>query len=271
MLPPDRGILQKRRSPAAGAAGNRVLGLASVSLLFIAWWVLSTNNLVNQLFLPEPRKVWDAFVTTATTGYQGATLGEHIAESLKRILSGFLLACALGIPLGLLMGVSRHVRAFFDPLIEIFRPLPPLGIYTLLVMWLGIGETSKVALLFLAGLPALTISAMEAVKGVDPAFVRAARSLGATRWQLLRHVYVPGCLPEILTGMRIALGFTYTVLVAAEIVAAPAGLGWLVWDASKFLMSDVVIMGLLVLAITGFALDRVLRTLESVLTPWRRT
>jgi taurine transport system permease protein len=168
------------------------------------------------------------------------------------------------------MGISRHVRAFFDPLIEFFRPLPPLGIYTLLVMWLGIGETSKVALLFLAGLPALTISAMEAVKGVDPAFVRAARSLGATRWQLLRHVYVPGCLPEILTGMRIALGFTYTVLVAAEIVAAPAGLGWLVWDASKFLMSDVVIMGLIVLAITGFALDRVLRTLESALTPWRR-
>ncbi len=271
MLPPDRQILERRRSPATHLAGNRALGLASVSLLLIAWWVLSTNNLVNQLFLPEPAKVWDAFVTTATTGYQGATLTEHIYESLKRILSGFSLACAVGIPLGLVMGVNRHVRAFFDPLIEIFRPLPPLGIYTLLVMWLGIGETSKVALLFLAGLPALTISAMEAVKGVDPAFLRAARSLGATRWQLLRHVYIPGCLPEILTGMRIALGFTYTVLVAAEIVAAPAGLGWLVWDASKFLMSDVVIMGLLVLAITGFALDRILRTLEGALTPWRRT
>lgn len=270
MLPPDREIL-RRRSSTLPFGGNRLLGLLSVSLLLIAWWVLSANGLVNQLFLPEPTKVWDAFITTATTGYQGATLDEHVTESLKRILSGFSLACAVGVPLGLVMGVSRHVRTFFDPLIEIFRPLPPLGIYTLLVMWLGIGETSKVALLFLAGLPALTISAMEAVKGVDPAFVRAARSLGATRWQLLRHVYIPGCLPEILTGMRIALGFTYTVLVAAEIVAAPAGLGWLVWDASKFLMSDVVIMGLIVLAVTGFALDRVLRTLEGALTPWRRT
>ncbi|HYD14895.1 MAG TPA: ABC transporter permease subunit [Hyphomicrobium sp.] len=271
MLPPDRALLQRRRSHAPHLAANRVLGIASVSLLFITWWFLSANNMVNPLFLPGPDKVWDAFVTTATTGYQGATLTEHIAESLKRILAGFSLACVVGIPLGLIMGVSRHIRAFFDPLIEIFRPLPPLGIYTLLVMWLGIGETSKVALLFLAGLPVLIISAMEAVKGIDPAFVRAARSLGAKRSHLLRHVYTPGCLPEIQTGMRIALGFTYTVLVAAEIVAAPAGLGWLVWDASKFLMSDVVIMGLLVLAVTGFALDRVLRALEVTLTPWRRT
>lgn len=271
MLPPDRRILERRRSPAAHPGVSRALGVASVSLLLAAWWVLSTNGLVNQLFLPEPAKVWEAFVTTATSGYQGATLAEHVSESLKRILAGFALACAVGIPLGLVMGVSRHVRALCDPVIEIFRPLPPLGIYTLLVMWLGIGETSKVALLFLAGLPALTISAMEAVRGVDPAFVRAARSLGATRWHLLRHVYGPGCLPEILTGMRIALGFTYTVLVAAEIVAAPAGLGWLVWDASKFLMSDVVIMGLMVLALTGFTLDRILRTLEGILTPWRRT
>jgi taurine transport system permease protein len=268
MLPPDKAIRPQLRKPR-GSATERLLGIGAIVALFAAWSALSANGLVNPLFLPAPSKVWEAFVSTATSGYQGATLAEHVGESLKRILFGFALACAIGIPLGLVMGMSRYIRAIFDPLIELFRPLPPLGIYTLLVMWLGIGETSKVALLFLAGLPVLTISALEAVKGIDPAFVRAARSLGANRWQLIRHVYGPGCLPEILTGMRIALGFTYTVLVAAEIVAAPAGLGWLVWDASKFLMSDIVIMGLLVLAVTGLALDAVLRGFEVYLTPWR--
>jgi taurine transport system permease protein len=136
-------------------------------------------------------------------------------------------------------------------------------------MWLGIGETSKIALLFLAALPPLTISAAEASRNVDPLYVRAARALGAGRGYLFWHVFVPACVPSIVTGMRISLGFTYTVLVAAEIVAATAGLGWMVWDASKFLLSDSVIMGLIVLGLTGLSLDRGLRRVERVIAPWR--
>jgi len=137
------------------------------------------------------------------------------------------------------------------------------------VMWLGIGDLSKVTLLFLAALPPLTISAMQAARGIDRQYVKAALCLGAGRRQLFRHVFVPACLPVICTGMRISLGFTYTVLVAAEIVAATAGLGWMVWDASKFLLSDVVIMGLIVLGLTGLALDFLVRRAERALTPWR--
>jgi len=180
------------------------------------------------------------------------------------------LACLVGIPLGILMGVSKSANAIFNPAIEFYRPLPPLGLYTLLVMWLGIGEESKLALLFLAGLPGIIIATIQAVTQIDPIYVRAARSLGATRRQLLWQVYLPGAGPIILTGMRISLGFVYTVLVAAEIVAATAGIGWMIWDAAKFLLSDVVIMGLIVLGVTGVLLDLAMRLIGRLLMPWTR-
>jgi taurine transport system permease protein len=245
------------------------LRLATVLAVLLAWSVAAKMKIVNPIFLPPPSEVWEAFQTTLLTGYQGSRLHEHLGASLGRILAGYFLACCIGIPLGLLMGLNRRVKAIFDPLIELYRPLPPLGLYTLLVMWLGIGDSSKVALLFLAALPPLALSAMQAASSVDLQIVKAAQSLGADRGRLLFNVILPACLPAILTGMRISLGFTYTVLVAAEIVAATAGLGWMIWDASKFLLTNIVIMGLFVMGITGLLLDASVRWLERRITPWR--
>lgn len=248
---------------------TRLLTTLTAASLFALWWLAAHYAWVNPLFLPSPKAVWDAFVGTATVGYQGSLLHEHLIASLYRVLAGYALACLVGIPLGIVMGLSRDVKAVFDPVIEFYRPLPPLALYTLIVMWLGIGDASKVAILFLAALPPLTISSMHAAASVDPRYVKAAKSLGANSRQLFRHVFLPACMPGICTGMRISLGFTYTVLVAAEIVAATAGLGWMIWDASKFLLGDIVIMGLFVLAFTGMALDFLIRLAERALTPWR--
>ncbi|HEY1931916.1 MAG TPA: ABC transporter permease subunit [Acetobacteraceae bacterium] len=255
----------KLRAPSI----EKLLTAATVCALLAGWFFLTRYGLVNPLFLPTPAAVWSAFVTTATTGYQGSRLDQHLLASVDRVLIGWSLACVVGVPLGFLMGLNTKIKAVFDPIIEFYRPLPPLGLYTLIVLWLGIGEESKIALLFLAALPPISISATEAVAGIDKRYITAVQSLGASRRQLLHHVILPACLPGICTGMRISLGFTYSVLVAAEIVAATRGIGWMVWDAAKFLLSDVVIMGLIVLGLTGLVLDLLLRRLERVLTPWR--
>jgi taurine transport system permease protein len=247
-----------------------VISVASSALLLLAWFALAWTELANPLFLPGPVQVAAKLYEIAVEGYQGATLAEHLATSLGRILAGFGLACAVGIPLGVMMGLSRNVQAALNPMIEFYRPLPPLGLYTVLVMWLGIGEASKLALLFLAGLPGIIISTTQAVSSIDLIYTRAARSLGAGQRALFWHVFLPAAGPTILTGMRISLGFTYTVLVAAEIVAASAGIGWMIWDAAKFLLSDVVIGGLFVLGLTGVALDFLMRVLGRLLMPWTR-
>lgn len=258
------------RRPRQSWRPSRSLLLSSltVAVLIGAWVLVTEMGWANEIFLPKPQAVWAAFVKTSTKGYQGHTLLQHVGASLYRILASFGLACLAGIPIGVLMGVSRDARALLNPLIEFYRPLPPLGIYTLLVMWLGIGESSKLSLLFLAGLPGIIIATIQAVSTIDPVYVRAAQALGATRRDLLFQVYLPAAGPLILAGMRISLGFTYTVLVAAEIVAASAGIGWMIWDAAKFLLSDVVIMGLIVLGLTGVALDVAMRLIGRVLMPW---
>jgi len=269
---PGAGALTRRLNAAWARLRSPtfLISVGSSLGLLLAWVIVSAAGLANELFLPSPNKVFMSLVEVATEGYQGATLLEHVATSLTRILIGFGLACAIGIPLGVLMGLSEWVRAFFNPMIEFYRPLPPLGLYTLLVMWLGIGEASKLSLLFLAAFPGIIISTVQAVASIDQIYVRAAQSLGANRRDLFFHVFIPAAGPTILTGMRISLGFTYTVLVAAEIVAATAGLGWMIWDAAKFLLSDVVIGGLIVLGLTGVCLDLIMRKIGAILMPWTR-
>lgn len=247
-----------------------LLSTGSVIVMLLAWVIVTSFGWANELFLPGPQAIGEAFVKAATKGYQGSTLLEHVGISLWRILVAFAIACVIGIPLGILMGASKDAAAIFSPFIEFYRPLPPLGLYTLLVMWLGIGEESKLALLFLAALPGIIITTVQAVQSIDPVYVRAAKALGANNVTILREVYLPAAGPMILAGMRISLGFTYTVLVAAEIVAATAGIGWMIWDAAKFLLSDVVIMGLIVLGLTGVALDMAMRVLGGFLMPWTR-
>ncbi|WP_417672017.1 ABC transporter permease [Roseibium sp.] len=266
------------RQLIAGAAGhlkqfvfNRstLLSALTVVAMFACWYLVTATGMANKLFLPAPDAVWKAFVKAVVKGYQGNTLQAHVGISLLRILAAFAVAVLVGVPLGILMGVSTNARALLNPVIEFYRPLPPLGLYTLLVMWLGIGEESKFALLFLAGLPGIIIATTQAIWNIDPLYVRAAKGLGANRAHLLFHVYLPAAGPTILAGMRISLGFVYTVLVAAEIVAATAGVGWMIWDAAKFLLSDVVIMGLIVLGLTGVALDLTMRLIGQRLMPWQ--
>lgn len=246
-----------------------LLTVLTIAAVLVAWYLVAELRLVQELFVPHPASVWLAFLETATDGYRGLTLLAHLADSLYRVLAGFLLAVVTAVPLGLAIGYSTRVQAIFDPIIEFYRPLPPLAYYTLLVIWLGIENPSKVALLYLAAFPPLSVSAMSGVRGVSQERIQGAMSLGASRWQVFRHVLLPSCLPDIFTGMRVSIGFTYTTLVAAEMVAATSGIGWMVLDASKFLRSDIIFMGIIVMGLTGVALDRIIREAERRVIPWK--
>jgi taurine transport system permease protein len=179
-----------------------------------------------------------------------------------------LFAVLIGIPVGLWMGCNSIVRGLLDPLVEIYRPIPPLAYLPLLVIWFGIGETTKVLLIFLAILAPIIIATAHGVSAAGKSRKQAALSLGASPRQLLWHVTLPAALPNILTGIRIGLGAGWSTLVAAELVAATRGLGFMVQSAAQFLVTDVVILGILVIAIIAFTIEMGLRALQKRLTPW---
>ncbi len=248
---------------------EKMITFCTLSIIFLAWYEITARDVVPRIFIPSPYDVWQGFGETLIEGYHGKSIIFHFLYSLARVLVGWVVACILAIPLGLAMGLSSRIRAVFDYIIEFYRPLPPLAYYTLLVLWFGIGESSKILLLFLAAIPPLTIGAVEGVKEVSPSVIQAARSLGANSKQVFYRIILPATTPAIITSMRISLGFTYTVLVAAEIVAATEGIGWMVWDASKFLRSDIIFVGIITMGLTGIGLDACLRLIAKRLLRWK--
>jgi taurine transport system permease protein len=194
---------------------------------------------------------------------------QHVGTSLFRILTAFAVATAIGVPLGLAMGQSRWVRGIFSPPIQLYWPVPPLAYLPLVIIWFGIGETAKIILLSLAMFAPIVISAQAGVRSVSQGRIQAAQSLGATRAQIFRHVVLPNALPEILTGLRLGIGAGWSTLVAAELVAATKGLGFMTLSAAQFLVTDVVFVGILTIAALATLFLGVLRLLERKLTPWK--
>ncbi|HEA3083584.1 TPA: taurine ABC transporter permease TauC [Aeromonas dhakensis] len=249
----------------------RRLGISLLTLgaLLALWWLVARLGLISPLFLPPPAQVLQQLVTLAgPQGFMDATLWQHLAASLQRILIALAAATLFGVTVGLAMGLSPTLRGMLDPLIELYRPVPPLAYLPLMVIWFGIGETSKVLLIYLAIFAPVAMATLAGVQGARQVRLRAARALGANRWQVLWYVIVPGALPDILTGLRIGLGVGWSTLVAAELIAATRGVGFMVQAAGEFLATDVVLAGILVIALIAFTLELGLRALQRRLTPW---
>ncbi|MGL6566065.1 taurine ABC transporter permease TauC [Aeromonas dhakensis] len=249
----------------------RRLGISLLTLgaLLALWWLVARLGLISPLFLPPPAQVLQQFATLAgPQGFMDATLWQHLAASLQRILIALAAATLCGVTVGLAMGLSPTLRGMLDPLIELYRPVPPLAYLPLMVIWFGIGETSKVLLIYLAIFAPVAMATLAGVQGARQVRLRAARALGANRWQVLWYVIVPGALPDMLTGLRIGLGVGWSTLVAAELIAATRGVGFMVQAAGEFLATDVVLAGILVIALIAFTLELGLRALQRRLTPW---
>ncbi|WP_315115434.1 ABC transporter permease subunit [uncultured Clostridium sp.] len=249
--------------------GERMLTGVTVIIILVIWFITTKLGLVDEKLVPSPQLVWDALVDIMQNGYKNYTLLEHLGASMNRLISAFFSAVIIAIPLGLASGYSSKLRAIFEPIIEFYRPLPPLAYYTLLVLWMGIENESKIALLFLACFAPIYISCVSAVIKIKEDYINSAYTVGANKMQIFMHVIFPACLPDIFTGLRTALGVAYTTLVSAEMVAANSGIGWMVLDSSRYLRSDIIFLGIIIMGITGILLDKSIQFIENKIVPWK--
>lgn len=235
----------------------RAAGLTLLTLLiglglweFLAWWY-------GPALVASPAQTLRAGIDLAEDG----TLGESIVASVRRILLGWGLGVLVGPPVGILMGRVTTVRRLLDPYIEFFRFIPPVAFVTLAIVWFGIGEASKVVLIFYTSVFIITINTIAGVLAVEESKLRAAASLGAGRWQTLHAIVLPATIPHIVTGARLAMGNSFLTIVSAEIVAADTGLGAMIWQSRNYGRVDWIFLGIIVLGIIGFTCDRLIRLL----------
>lgn len=287
-VPPDDGSAGADPRPPrtrliAGSIRLKRVRTTAISLLvlILAWWAVTATGLIQPLFLPSPGAVLSAFVqanscrpvtedaTRWACGEQGYFMWEHLAHSLRRIAIGVGAGAVVGVALGVLLGTIRPLREVLEPYLHFLRALPPLGYIGLLIVWFGIGDTSKIWLLFLAAFPPIAMATLSGVQGVRTTRVDAARSLGATRFQVMRHVTIPSALPEVIGGIRIATGFTWTTVVAAELNNGIPGIGGLAYISGTQLQTPLTIACIIVIGLAAVALDALIAAIGRLVTPWQ--
>ena len=252
-------------------AGLRV----GATVAFVAgWWYVTDRGWWDPLFVPSPQAVWTRFVESVTThdgqpGLSGYFLWQHLWASGWRLAQGLFWAVVVGVPIGLVLATVRPVRVVFEPVMSFVRSLPPLAYFSLLIIWFGIEDTSKIWLLFLAAIAPISLSIVSGVESIRTDWLEAGRSLGASRLGLLGSTVLPAVLPELMTGLRLAVGFALTTIVAAETADGIPGIGGLAWSTKKFLQTDVAIMCVIVIGICAVVIDLLLRAVERRLVPWK--
>jgi NitT/TauT family transport system permease protein len=238
---------------------NFLSPLTLVAVLVAVWWATVVQS--GSIIFPTPWDVVLAIIELARLG----TLWDHIASSLLRVSAGYLLAAALAIPLGLLMGWFKGVFATLNPLIQILRPISPIAWIPLAILWFGVGNLSPIFLIFLASLFPIIVETAAGVHTMERQYIRAARNFGVSGLTLFRRVVIPGALPHIITGMRISLGVAWLVVVAAEMIAMRSGLGYLIIDSRNAgNRYDLVVAGMVIIGLTGLLLDILMRQLEKI-------
>jgi taurine transport system permease protein len=245
-----------------------VTGAAGLLAFLGGWELMVRLGLVDPFFLPAPSTVVARMAELA--GGPDAVLWQDVKMSATRVLAGFALSAAVGVPFGLVMGMSQRVRAALNPVVSIIRPLPALSWIPLSMLWLGIDEQQKYAIVFMGSFASVLVYTTDATLRVDQTLIAAARNLGANRLQVIRHVVLPGALPNILSGLKVVLAIAWTCVISAEMVGANSGLGFRIWSAKEWSDTGLVLVGMLSISVTVLVLDILFRGLERVLLPWQR-
>ncbi len=242
-----------------------LVSAASIVIGLFAWWLVGHLQLANPMLLPSPGSVVAALWDMTGDG----TLLRHTSISFARALGGFAIAAAAGIPLGILIARFRWIDAALNPWVELLRPVPPIAFLPLVVLWFGIGETSKVIVISYGAIFPILLNTIHGVRAIDNSLLRAARMLGASSRQIFMYVVLPAATPSVVTGLRLGAGMAIFVLVAAELIGASSGLGWLITDAREHFLTDRIMVGIVTLGLLGWAINRALLALDTRLIKWR--
>jgi NitT/TauT family transport system permease protein len=247
-------------------AGYRLVAALSFLLLLGAWQGVTAYGLVDPMFLPGPRDVaMEAWRWTTTDDLFGNT-----AISIYRVMAGFAFSAVMAVPLGLYIGAFQPVRAFFEPVMEFSRYLPAVAFVPLVLLWAGIGESSKIALIWIGTFFQMVLMISDDVSRVPMSQIEAARTLGATNLEIVHRVLLRSALPAILDTLRLTLGFAWTYLVVAELVAANSGIGYAIMQAQRFLQTGRIFVGIIVIGLIGLITDQTLRFVHRRMFPWAR-
>lgn len=265
-------VTQKPAVPRAGKSRplpGTAISLISLVVIMAAWFISTNSGLLGPKQLPTPQALVGRFLELVNTGYEGSSLLDHISISLTRTLSGFVIGSILGITVGLAAGYNRVFSATISPVMSFIRPIPPIAFIPMAVLYFGLGETGKVILIAVTSFNYTVVNAQSGAAGVPIAYRRAAATLGVTRPQEFFRVIVPAALPSIFTGLKVALALSWAVVVAAELVGAQKGLGFMINQAALFFDIPTVFIGIILIGIIGLALNLALSFLENKLVHWR--
>ncbi|MBV9390877.1 MAG: ABC transporter permease [Verrucomicrobia bacterium] len=239
------------------------MSLLTITILLFVWWFLTSGiKLVKPLYFPSPSSV----LRTVAIIHQ--KIWFHAAATLIRVVVSWFIGSSLGVAVGLVMIKSQIVRAILSPIVEGMRPVPPVALIPLIIVWFGIGESGKLFLSGLACFMVLVVNTIVSAGNVNPIYIQAAKSLGASENKIYLTVILPAIVPELLSGGRIAIALAFAVTVAAEFMGAEYGIGYLIMQASRTLNTEVVLIGTVVIGIESFALDRSLRLATNYITRW---
>lgn len=239
------------------------LGLSVVILA--AWQALYYLGYIKPLILPPPSRVAMTFLDLLKSG----EMARHVGISVLRVLEGFFIAAVLGLGLGIAIGLSRTLDRLTDLIIQVVKPIPPIAWIPLAILWFGIGEESKVYIIFLGAFFPIIINTIDGIRQTDHKYVEVARILEVPRWKFVRKVVIPGAFPAIMTGIRVGLMVAWMCVVAAELIAASSGIGYLIMDARQLSQSDVVLVGMITIGIIGKLMDGIIKRLEKRLIVWK--
>lgn len=248
-----------------------MLSISSVVVFLLLWEMCSDLGWVNSRYLAAPSKIFALFITKLTDpNPDGAVLGVNVLSSLQVSLTGFFLAIAIGIPLGLLMGWYKGFDSFVRPIFEIVRPIPPVSWIPLTIVWLGIGLPAKSFIVFFSAFVPCVINAYTGIRQTSPVLVNFAKTCGASNFTTFWHIGIPSSLTMVFAGVRVALGNAWATLVAAEMLAASSGLGYMILMGRQFARPDLILLGIVVIGVIGVLFTALLGLVENKVLGWKK-